>query len=134
MDPFTTLSALGLGVGANAVYDYLKTTLAAPTPPSAQAFEAGLQNVINLSGVQMSAETVIEALAKQGIINIVGSNLHGAGGLTIGSQGGQSWFGDDSVATTNKTAIHAIGVGTGIRTTGNAKVVQHPDGSIRFYT
>lgn len=126
MDPISILSQLGLGVASNAIFDFLKSRLLSPTP--GPQLQAELQNIIDLNGVQMRAETVIEALARNGVIRIVNSSMHANESLSIGAQGGLAIWGDNSVASTDKTAIVA-GSGATIRATGNAKVVQHPDGS-----
>ncbi|MDO9077424.1 MAG: hypothetical protein Q7U72_08240 [Brevundimonas sp.] len=133
MDPISILSGLGLGVAGNAVYDYLKARLTGPNPPTVEQLEQELQNIINVNGVTMQASTVIEALAKNGVITITRSHLNAPSSISIGAVNGRAYFGDNSSSTTATTAIHA-GEGASIQFSGNAKIVQAPDGSIRFYT
>lgn len=133
MEPISILTSLGLGVASNAVYALLKERLTGPNPPTVEQLEQELQNLINVSGVTMQASTVIEALAKNGVIIITQSHLNAPSSITIGAVNGQAYFGDNSSSTTATTAIHA-GAGAGIQFSGDAKIVQAPDGSIRFYT
>lgn len=133
MEPISLLTSLGLGVAGNAVYDFLKARLTGPNPPTAEQLEQELQNVINLNGVTIKASTVIEALAKNGVITITRSHLNAPNSITIGAVNGRAYFGDNSSSTTATTAIHA-GQGASIQFSGNAKIVQDADGSIKFYT
>ncbi len=134
MEPMTILGNLGLGVATNAVYDFLKSRLLSFNPPTAEQLATELQNVIDLTGVKASAATVINALASHGIITIRQSQLHGPQGVIIGAVNGQAFFGDNSVSSTDKTAIHANGIGTGIKIQGTGAVKQNADGSISFHT
>ena len=134
MDPATVLGNLGLGLATNAVYDFLKSRMLSPNPPTVKQLAAELQNVIAMNGVQVTAATVIEALASNGIITIRQSHLHGSEGVTFGAVNGQAFFGDNSVSSTDKTAIHAQGMGSGIKIDGTGAVKQNPDGSISFHT
>lgn len=134
MDPMTVLGNLGLGLATNAVYDFLKSRMLSPNPPTVSQLAAELQNVIDMNGVQVNAATVINALASDGIITIRQSHLHGSEGVTFGAVNGKAFFGDDSVSSTDKTAIHAQGMGSGIGIHGTGAVKQNPDGSISFHT
>lgn len=131
MDPLlTTLAQLGLGLATNAVYDLLKGL--AGKSADTQTIAKEIQNKINMHGVSMRAETVIEALAKNGFLVIQQSHLHGNNGLVFGSLQGGAVVGNNSALTTNKTAITA-GTGAFMETQGNAQVRQNPDGSISFH-
>lgn len=131
MDPIAALLAqLGLGVATNAVYDVIKNL--ATTPKSAPELTRDIQDKINLFGVQMRAETVINALAQNGLLLIQQSHLHGSQGLAFGSYQGSAVVGNNSMLTTDKTAITA-GTGAFMQTEGNAQVRQNPDGSISFH-
>jgi hypothetical protein len=124
------LSQLGLGLATNAVYDLLKGVVGHSVDKSILIQE--VQNRINLHGVTMTAETVINALAQNGVLVIVQSKLHANEALTFGSQIGSAVIGNNSVLTTNRSAITA-GAGAFMETKGNAQVRQNSDGSISFH-
>lgn len=124
------LSQLGLGLATNAVYDFLKGFAGQET--SRQKLQVEIQNRIDLHGVSMSAETVIDALASNGVLQIRQSSLHGNQSLVFGSKGGTASFGDNSVLSTSRTAIQT-GSGAFMNTHGNAQVRQNSDGSITFH-
>jgi hypothetical protein len=131
MDPLlSTLGQLGLGLATNAVYDLLKglTGKSAKTQQVTQE----IQNRINMHGISMRAETVINALAQNGLLVIQQSHLHGNQGLIFGSVQGSAVVGNNSALTTNNTAITA-GSGAFMETQGNAQVRQNADGSISFH-
>ena len=131
MDPLlTTLTQLGLGLATNAVYDILKGL--AGKSADTQDIANEIQNKINMYGISMRAETVIKALARNGLLVIQQSHLHGNNGLVFGSLQGGAVVGNNSALTTNNTAITA-GAGAFMETQGNAQVRQNPDGSISFH-
>lgn len=131
MDPLlNVLSQLGLGLATNAIYDLLKGL--AGKSVSTQQVAQEIQNRINMCGVSMRAETVINALAQSGLLVIQQSHLHANQGLTFGSVQGRAIVGNNSALTTNNTAITA-GSGAFMETNGNAQVRQNPDGSISFH-
>ncbi len=131
MDPLlTALGQLGLGLATNAIYDLLKG-LAGKTVASQQVTKE-VQDQINMFGISMRAETVINALAQNGLIVIQQSQLHANQGLTFGSQLGRAIVGNNSTLSTNNTAITA-GSGAFMETQGNAQVRQNSDGSISFH-
>ncbi len=131
MDPLlTALSQLGLGLAANAVYDLIKN-LGSKTS-DAQKVAEEIQNKINMFGVSMRAETVINALAQNGFLVIQQSHLHANQGLTFGSYQGSAIIGNNSSLTTNNTAMTA-GAGAFMETQGSAQVSHNPDGSISFH-
>lgn len=134
MEPLSILGNIGLGVAGNAVYEFLKARLNGPNPPTKEQLQTELQNVINMNGVQVSAATVIDSLASNGIITIRQSKLHGPDGVTIGAVNGYTFFGDNGVTSTDKTAIRSQGIGTGIGIQGTGAVKQNPNGSISFHT
>lgn len=69
MDPLLELlSQLGLGLSTNAIYDLLKGF--AGKSISTQQVQQEIQNQINMHGVSMRAETVINALAQKGFLII----------------------------------------------------------------
>ncbi len=131
MDPLlSTLSQLGLGLATNAVYDLLRGL--AGKSANTQQVAQEIQSRINMYGVSMRAETVINALAQNGFLVIEQSHLHGNQGLVFGSVQGSAVVGNNSALTTNNTAITA-GSGAFMETQGNAQVRQNPDGSISFH-
>lgn len=131
MDPLlTTLGQLGLGLATNAVYDVIKGL--AGKSANTQQVAQEIQNRIDMHGISMRAETVINALAQNGFLIIQQSHLHGNQGLTFGSVQGSAVVGNNSALTTNNTAITA-GSGAFMETQGNAQVRQNADGSISFH-
>lgn len=124
------LGQLGLGLATNAVHDLLKGL--AGKSVNTQQVEQEIQSRINMYGVSMRAQTVIDALAQKGFLAIQQSHLHGHHGLTFGSVQGGAVVGNNSTLTTNKTAITA-GSGAFMETQGNAQVRQNADGSISFH-
>lgn len=131
MDPLlNVLGQLGLGVATNAVYDLVKGLVGKNA--SAQQVAQEIQNRIDMNGVSMRAETVINALVQSGLLVIQQSHLHANQGLAFGSVQGRAIVGNNSALTTNNTAITA-GSGAFMETNGNAQVRQNPDGSISFH-
>ena len=126
----TVLAQLGLGVATNAVYDLLKGFAGKQINPEQVAAE--IQNRINMNGVSVRAETVISALAQNGLLVINQSHLHANESLIFGSTQGSAIFGNNSTMTTNKTGISA-GAGAFIESNGNAQIRHNPDGSISFH-
>ncbi len=131
MDPlYEILCQLGLGVASNAVYDYLKSLLG--KNPSSQEVADAIQNLINVNGVSMKAETVINALAENGFLVVGSSHLHASQSLVFGSVKGGAVIGNDSQLSTDKSAT-VIGQGAAIQTSGNAFISHNADGSISFH-
>jgi len=124
------LGQLGLGVAANSIFELLKGL--ATRSVTTEQLRQEIQNRIDLNGVGMRAETVIDALAQNGFIQIRGSNLHGEEGIAFGSVTGGASMGHNTTFTTARTAIKA-GTGAFMDTQGNAQVRQNPDGSISFH-
>ncbi|HVS83891.1 MAG TPA: hypothetical protein VHE60_19315 [Pyrinomonadaceae bacterium] len=132
MDPIlSVLSQLGLGLATSGVYDLLKGLAARSV--SRQEFTNEVQNRISMMGVSMRAETVIDALVREGFLTIEQSNLYASESLNFGSYQGGAIVGNNSSMRTDKTAIEA-GAGAFLETQGNAQVRQNPDGSISFHT
>jgi hypothetical protein len=126
-------SDLGIGVAAHALYDALKGRLGDHKLHDRKSVEAEIQNVMTVHGVDIKAATVVDMLAERGVLQITGSNIHAPDSVIFGVAGGEAYFGDNSLSSTDKTAIHAKGVGSGISARGHAAVRQNPDGSISFH-
>jgi len=131
MDPIlTVLSQLGLGVATNAVYDVLKSVAAKQGTVEQAVVE--IQNTMNLYGVNVRAETVINAIADNGLLIIRRSDLYANNLITFGSVRGSASIGDVSSLRTGGSSIE-IGRGASMETHGNAQVVlNNPDGSVSF--
>jgi len=130
MDPlYEILSQLSLGVAGNAIYDYLKGVLG-KTPSKKEVTDA-IQNLINMNGVKMNADTVITALAANGFFVIENSHLHANDSLVFGSLNGGAVISNGSQLSTSKSAT-VIGQGASLQTSGNAFISHNPDGSISF--
>jgi hypothetical protein len=131
MDPLlNVLSQLGLGLATNGIYDLIKGL--AGKSVSAQQVVGEIQNRINMTGVSMRAETVINALAQNGFLSIQQSHLYASQSIIFGSYQGGAVVGNNSSLKTDRTAIEA-GTGAFVETQGNAQVRQNPDGSISFH-
>ena len=130
MDLLTVLNQIGLGLATSSIYDLLK--ILAVQDVTREELSTEIQNQINLHGIQMTAETVIQSLAEKGFISIRGSLLHANESLVFGSVEGGASVGHDSKLTTDKTAIEAKG-NASMETAGNARVQQNPNGSISFH-
>ena len=124
-------SQLGVGLASNSIFELLKGLAGRNVTPDQLRQE--IQNRIDLNGVNMRAETVINALSQSGFIQIRGSTLHGGQGLVFGSVVGGASMGHNTTFSTAKTAIQA-GTGAFMDTQGNAQVRQNADGSISFHT
>lgn len=130
MDPlYEILSQLSLGVAGNTIYDYLKGLLG--KTPSKKEVKDAIQNLINMNGVNMNADTVITALAANGFLVIENSHLHANDSLVFGSLNGGAVIGNGSQLSTSKSAT-VIGQGASLQTSGNAFISHNPDGSISF--
>ena len=125
----SVLEQLGVGVLTNGIYDLLRTLAAKGT--SLLAFHESVQDCINVHGASIKAETIISALAKNGILRIDGSQLEANQALIFGSEGGTAKI----TGSTLKTATTTIEVGAEaqIDTSGHAQIRQNADGSISFH-
>jgi hypothetical protein len=125
---------LGLSLSASALYEIIKTQFSSTNTPTVDGLKTAIKNELEVSGISASADTVIEALAKSGILVIEGSTFYAPNSIIMGSKGsGEMTFGNNSTSRTDKTNIVA-GQGATIKTKGNAQVRQNPDGSITFHT
>ncbi len=125
------LKTLGLDVAGHALYDTIKHYLTSTPAPTQAGLEEVLKNSLLLQGTNVQASTVVDVLARNGIISIKGSHIYGPNGVSLASSNGIFSLGDGSTSRTDKTAI-TTPVGGGIVGTGTSSVVQHEDGSIRF--
>ncbi len=130
VDLLGLLGNLGLGIASNAIYDLLKDESVSQADKT--VLEERLQNIINLKGVTMRAETVIKALAANGFLVIKGSQIHANKDLIFGSVTGSAIAGDGTKMSTDRTSIDA-GKDAFVQTNGNAQVRQNSDGSISFH-
>ena len=131
MDPILNLlSGLGLGLATNSIYDLLKAF--ANKQINSQRLPNEVQNQINLHGLTMSAETVINALVQNGYLSIENSHLYASKALIFGSQQGGAVVGNSSSLRTDRTAI-TMGAGAFMQSQGNAQVRQNADGTITFH-
>jgi hypothetical protein len=86
-------------------------------------------------GLTVRAAAIVDFMAKSGIIIVTDSRIYAPEKIVFAAaDGGQAWFGGDSASKTDKTEIKSSGAGTGILASGNAGVVQNPDGPISFHT
>ena len=130
---FQSLMAnFGNGIITNALYDTIKSFIMSSNTKEELAKK--IDNALHLHNVNVNAESIITLLASNGFITIEGSHIKSNLSITMGSfNNGELLFGNNSKSETNKTSIDA-GFNSFIKMSGNAKIVQHEDGSIRFYT
>ena len=129
-DLLSLLNQIGLGLATNGIYDYLKGQAAQQA--NTQVLEKEIQDRLDIAGVQMTAKSVMSALAEKGILVVDGSHLHAKDSLVFGSVVGSASVQNGSKLTTDSSAIH-IGQGAAISTNGNAQIRQNADGSISFH-
>jgi hypothetical protein len=130
MDPLlSTLTDLGLGIAGNAIYDSIKAL--ASKPALREELLQEIQNCLRINGVQMRADDVISALAKDGFLRIENSNLSAGGALVFGAAGGHASFGNNSSLRSTGTAIIAQG-NASVEASGHAQIRQE-GGCITFH-
>ncbi len=123
---------LGNGIITNALYDTIKNLIISTNTKEELAKK--IDNILHLHNINVNAESIITLLASNGFIKIEGSNIKSNLSITMGSSNnGELIFGNNSKSETNKTSIDT-GFNSFIKMSGKAKIVQHEDGSIRFYT
>lgn len=126
------MASFGNGIITNALYDTIKSLILSSNTKEELAKK--IDNALHLHNVNVNAESIITLLASNGFITIEGSHIKSNLSITMGSfNNGELLFGNNSKSETNKTSIDA-GFNSFIKMSGNAKIVQHEDGSIRFYT
>jgi hypothetical protein len=130
---FQSLMAnFGNGIITNALYDTIKSLIMSSN--TKEELAKRIDSALHLHNVNVNAETIITLLASNGFITIEGSHIKSNLSITMGSfNNGELLFGNNSKSETNKTSIDT-GFNSFIKMSGNAKIVQHEDGSIRFYT
>jgi len=122
----------GISLSAGAFLEFIKNYHQSKTTDTIEEFRDEIQNFLNINGVTMQAETLIDAFAQKGILVINNSHLSSVEQITIGAgQNSQFSFGNNSTSTTDKTKI-VTGQGAQIAG-GNSAIVQNPDGSISFH-
>lgn len=130
MDPLIgILGEIGVGLASNAVYDYVKTKISGKE--KAEVHQE-LENIMKLHGVNLQAETVINALASNGLLSIDSSHIYAKESLHFGSISGKAIVGNNSTLKTDKSAV-VMGQGAFIQTQGSAQMRQNADGSISFH-
>ena len=126
------MANFGNGIITNALYDTIKSIIMSSNTKEELAKK--IDSALHLHNVNVNAESIITLLASNGFITIEGSHIKSNSSITMGSfNSGELLFGNNSKSETNKTSIDA-GFNSFIKMSGNAKIVQHEDGSIRFYT
>jgi hypothetical protein len=115
------LADLGLGVSGNFIYDLIKSL--ASKPASRDELLQNIQNCLRINGVQMRADDVISALAKDGFLRIENSNLSAGGALVFGAAGGHASFGNNSSLRNNGAVIVAQG-NSSVEASGHAQIRQ----------
>lgn len=130
---FQSLMAnFGNGIITNALYDTIKSLIMISNTKEELAKK--IDNALHLHNVNVNAESIITLLASNGFITIEGSHIKSNLSITMGSfNNGELLFGNNSKSETNKTSIDA-GFNSFIKMSGKAKIVQHEDGSIQFFT
>ena len=126
------MASFGNGILTNALYDTIKSLIMSSNTKEELAKKIDI--ALHLHNVNVNAESIITLLASNGFITIEDYHIKSNLSITMGSfNNGELLFGNNSKSETNKTSIDA-GFNSFIKMSGNAKIVQHEDGSIRFYT
>jgi len=132
MDFSIFLADLGIGIGANIVWDCLKRYIKNTTNPTKEGLKDALISELKIEGADIKAEKIISFLAENGDICISETKIYAKDRIEMGSARNASFsFGNDSISRTDKTSIEAIGKAK-IIGKGNTKIVQE-DGSMSFY-
>ncbi|MCI5045095.1 MAG: hypothetical protein MRY72_10390 [Aquisalinus sp.] len=119
-------------VASSAAYDFLKTRFQGKQIITIGELESALSDFLVINGIDAKADTVMNLLADQGVLQVENSNLHANKSLKI-SAGPNGLFvvGNNTTTSTDKTAIKA---GGGAFMKGqNAAVIQGEDGSVSFH-
>lgn len=128
MDLSQFLLQLGLGISANAIYDFIKSR----SFSSLENATSELNSSLNIGDTNISGK-IINFLAQNGNIKIEKSNIYGENGVTMASSSGTKLsFGNNSTSKTKNTSIEA-GEGATIEMQGEAHIKQNEDGSISFF-
>ena len=129
------LSNLGLGVGANAIYDAIKNYITSSPDQSRQGLERVLQDAIRVTGQSIRASTIVDVLARSGAIEFHNSSVYAPQQISyVAQNGSRVTFGGTGRSETDKTAIVSSGRNAKIDIEGNGAVRQNADGSISFHT
>lgn len=122
---------LGLNIGANAIYDFFKTSLTDNKLTRGQLTEK-LAAQLDITNAKIVAEKIIEFAAKNGDINISGTYIFSSDSINMKSANGTKFtFGNDSISKTPNSEISA-GMGASIVGTGGAQIRQDSNGDIIF--
>ena len=130
MDLKQYLIQLGIETTAGVISDSIGRLLAKGS--SSKGEVVSTLKSLHVENAEVTAENIIQFLARNGNIQIVGSTIHSDQSIEMRSSPGTSLvFGNNSKSSTPTTQINA-GQGTHIKMTGGASIVQGEDGSIRF--
>ncbi|HCL55498.1 MAG TPA: hypothetical protein DHW82_00595 [Spirochaetia bacterium] len=131
MELLTLLGQIGLGVASNAVYDLIKKFSSQENKTSEVDFIKELTNVLEVNGVKMESQKIIQALAENGFLKIENSNFYAKESMEYGSLSGSSLIGNNSSFTTDKSAVN-FNNGSFMHTQGTAFIKQDEEGNIKF--
>lgn len=128
------LKQLGYGVTANFIYDTVKTLFKDKSFLDRGDLQKGLVSHLSVENADIAADKIIEFLASNGDLKIIGSRIYAGESIQIMTSNGTRLVMRSSTSETPRTRIDAT---TGqIEAQGGAGVKQDlgNDGSIRFYT
>lgn len=126
------LIQLGLNISSSFVYDAVKGYFQREQNPTIIGLKDELSSRLSVKGVDIKSENIIQFLAQNGDISILGTQIYALKSITMASsKGAQFAFGDNSKSSTDKSSI-AAGYGAQIQGRGGARIVQDEDGSIKF--
>ncbi|MFA4846398.1 MAG: hemagglutinin repeat-containing protein [Patescibacteria group bacterium] len=132
MDITPLLKELGVGIASSAVYDAVRGYFRSTTAPTIAGLKETVRPILNIAGADVVADRVIDFLARNGDIRIVGTSIYASESITMSSSRDTRFdFGHGSTSRTDKSSI-AAGLGANITGTGGAKIEQTKDGGIRF--
>ncbi|MDH3657043.1 MAG: hypothetical protein OEM77_02795 [Nitrosopumilus sp.] len=133
-DPITDfLIQIGINTTSGVIHDILNR-FRFRNNPTTDDLREDIISSLNLQGMEIKADKIIEFLAQNGNITITGTDLSANESINMFSAKNTSLsFGDDSTSKTETTAVNAKG-DSQIVAKGGAGWKQNKDGSISFYT
>jgi hypothetical protein len=139
IDPVTIawlLEQLGISVAGSAVYDAIKNYFATEPHPTREGLSQCLRSQITIEGQEVWADRLIQFLAAQGDIVIIGSEVR-APGLSMAAQDGST------IAVERGSRVRGGGIGIESAPGGRLRIESAPgsrvrveggDGFLRFET
>lgn len=124
---------LGISLSASRIYDFLKNYLSQHKDVNVEEVKKELAAHLDIQNASISADKIINFLAKNGDIEIKGSKIFAKNAILYSSNKQTKFSLEDSKSETDKTRID-VGKRARMKGQGGAAVRQNEDGSISFCT